>query len=195
MVSERSSYNIKLVILKHISRIDVWSISCGVVLRWMLWHYDDVKMSAMASQITSLTIVYSTVYSRHRSKKTSKLRVTGLCAGNSPGPVNSPHKGPVTRKMFPFDNVIMRPYWWLVNIGRGAFRHQAITSTSVDLVLWYHMASLGHNELVQCNLQLQDGLFFTGTSLPFFNANNSIIKPELDICKCQWQLSFYNRMS
>ena len=42
-----------------------------------------------------------------RSQKTSKLRVTGLCAGNSPGPVNSPHKGPVTRKMFPFDDVIM----------------------------------------------------------------------------------------
>ena len=39
--------------------------------------------------------------------KTSKIRVTGLCAGNSPGPVNSPHKGPVTRKMFPFDDVIM----------------------------------------------------------------------------------------
>ena len=44
---------------------------------------------------------------RRRSKKTSKLRVTGLCVGNSPGPVNSPHKGPVTRKMFPFDGVIM----------------------------------------------------------------------------------------
>ena len=44
---------------------------------------------------------------RRRSKKTSKLRVTGLCAGNSPEPVNSPHKGPVTRKMFPFDDVIM----------------------------------------------------------------------------------------
>ena len=42
-----------------------------------------------------------------RSKKTSKLRVTGLCAGNSPGPVNFPHKGPVTRKMFSFDDVIM----------------------------------------------------------------------------------------
>ena len=38
---------------------------------------------------------------RCRSKKTSKLRVTGLCAGNLP------HKGPVTRKMFPFDDVIM----------------------------------------------------------------------------------------
>ena len=44
---------------------------------------------------------------RRRSKKTSKLRVTGLCVGNSPRPVNSPHKGPVTRKMFPFDDIIM----------------------------------------------------------------------------------------
>ena len=44
---------------------------------------------------------------KRRSKKTSKLRVTGLCVGNSPGPVNSPHKWPVTRKMSPFDDVIM----------------------------------------------------------------------------------------
>ena len=41
---------------------------------------------------------------RRRSKKTSKLRVTGLCAGNSPGS----HKWPVTWKVFPFDDVIMR---------------------------------------------------------------------------------------
>ena len=44
---------------------------------------------------------------RLRSKKTSKLHVTGLYAGNSPVPVNSPHKWPVTRKIFPFDDVIM----------------------------------------------------------------------------------------
>ena len=37
---------------------------------------------------------------RRRSKKISKLRVTGLCVGNSPGPVNSPHTWPVTRKCF-----------------------------------------------------------------------------------------------
>ena len=43
---------------------------------------------------------------RYRSKKTSK-RVTGLCVENSPWTVNSPHKRPVTRKMFPFDDVIM----------------------------------------------------------------------------------------
>ena len=40
-----------------------------------------------------------------RLKKTSKLRVTGLCEGNSLG--DSPHKGPVIRKMFPFDDVTM----------------------------------------------------------------------------------------
>ena len=40
-------------------------------------------MSVMASQITSLKTVYSTVYSRRRSKKTSTLRVTGLCEENS----------------------------------------------------------------------------------------------------------------
>ena len=44
---------------------------------------------------------------RRRSKKTPKLRVTGLLWGIHRGPVNSPHKWPVTRKMFPFDDVIM----------------------------------------------------------------------------------------
>ena len=43
-------------------------------------------MGAITSQITSLTIVYSTVYSdTNQRKHQSKLRVTGLCAGNSPG--------------------------------------------------------------------------------------------------------------
>ena len=46
-------------------------------------HYKDIIMSAMAFQITNLTIVYSRLFGR-RSKKTSKLRVTGLSAGNSP---------------------------------------------------------------------------------------------------------------
>ena len=41
------------------------------------------------------------------SKKLSKLRVTGFVRGIHRWPVNSPHKGPVIRKMFPFDDVIM----------------------------------------------------------------------------------------
>ena len=64
------------------------------------YHYNDVIMTTMTSQITSLTVVYSTVYSDADKKKTSKLRVTGLCVGNSPGPVNSPHKGQLRGKSF-----------------------------------------------------------------------------------------------
>ena len=44
---------------------------------------------------------------RHRSEKISKLRVTGLVRGIQRWPVDSPHKGPVTRKRFLFDDVIM----------------------------------------------------------------------------------------
>ena len=49
-----------------------------------LEHYNDVIMSTMTSQITSLTIVYPNRWFWRRSKKTSKLCVTGLCVGNSP---------------------------------------------------------------------------------------------------------------
>ena len=49
------------------------------------YHYCDVIMGTIASQITSFTIVYSTVYSGADQKIPSKLRVTGLCVGNSPG--------------------------------------------------------------------------------------------------------------
>ena len=73
-----------------------------------LSHYNDVIMSVMASQITSFTTVYSTVYPRRRSKKTSMFRITGLCVGNSPATGEFPHKWPVTRKMFPFDDFIMK---------------------------------------------------------------------------------------
>ena len=71
---------------------------------------------------------------RRRSKKTSKLRVTDLCVGSSPGPVNSPHKGPVTRKTFPIDYVVMHfCYWvqvWVIWVIRV---HYPIHSASLDL--------------------------------------------------------------
>ena len=50
----------------------------------MSWHYHDVIMSTMASQITSLTDCLHSQLFRRRSKKTTKLSVTGLCAANSP---------------------------------------------------------------------------------------------------------------
>ena len=70
-------------------------------------HYNDVTMGAIASQITSLTIVYLTVYSDVDQRKHQSSASLAFVRGIHRGPVNSPHKWPVTRKMLPFDDVIM----------------------------------------------------------------------------------------
>ena len=70
-------------------------------------HYNDVTMGVMASQISSLAIVYSTVYSGSDQRKHQSSTSLALVRGIHRWPVNSPHKWPVTRKMFPFDDVIM----------------------------------------------------------------------------------------
>ena len=64
-------------------------------------------MDEIASQITSLTIVYSTVYSDVDQRKHQSSASLAFVRGIHRGPVNSPHKWPVTRKMFPFDDAIM----------------------------------------------------------------------------------------
>ena len=68
-------------------------------------HYNDVIIGVMASQITSLTIVYSTRV--HIKVNIKATRYWPFVRGIHRRPVNSPHKGPVTWKMFPFDDVIM----------------------------------------------------------------------------------------
>ena len=78
-------------------------------------HYNDVIMGAIASQITSLTIVYSTVYSDADRRKHQSSASLAFVRGIHRGPVNSPHKWPVTRKMFPIDDVIMIPAECLVS--------------------------------------------------------------------------------
>ena len=71
----------------HTARIRQ-EVLTGAAIDVLVWpaekpHYSDVIMGAMASQITSLTTVYSSHLFRRRSKKTSKLSDTGLCEGNS----------------------------------------------------------------------------------------------------------------
>ena len=72
----------------------------SIALHWRHNDYDGVSNHQPHGCLLNRLIT-------RRSKKTSKLRVIGLGVGNSPGPVNSQHKGPVTRKMFPFHDVIM----------------------------------------------------------------------------------------
>ena len=78
------------------------NINCG-----FFFHYTDVIMGAIASQITSLPFDYSTVYSDTDQRKHQSSASLAFVWGIHRWPVNSPHKWPVTRKMFPFDDVIM----------------------------------------------------------------------------------------
>ena len=73
----------------------------------ILLHYCDVIMSPTVSQITSLTIVSSIVYSGTDQRKHQSSASLAFVRGIHWRPVNSPHKWPVTRKMFPIDDVIM----------------------------------------------------------------------------------------
>ena len=83
--------------------MDVISIRALIPNAALQWRH----MGTMASQITSLTIVYSTVYSSADQRKHQSSASLAFVRGIHRGPVNSPHKWPVTRKMFPFDDVIM----------------------------------------------------------------------------------------
>ena len=66
-----------------------------------------IIIGAMASQITSLTIAYSTVYPGTDRRKHQSSASLASVRGIHRSPVNSPHKGPVTQEMSPVDDVIM----------------------------------------------------------------------------------------
>ena len=83
------------------------STTCGHDRCMNTDHYNDVIMGAIASQITILTIVFSIVYSDADQRKHQSSASLAFVGGIHQGPVNSPNKWPVTRKMFPFDDVIM----------------------------------------------------------------------------------------
>ena len=73
----------------------------------LTFHYNDVIMRTMASQITSLTIVNSRFYSGADDRKDQRPASLAFVWSTHRRPVNSPHKGRVTQKLFPSDEVIM----------------------------------------------------------------------------------------
>ena len=76
-------------------------------------HYCDVIMSAVASQITGVTIDYSTVCSGADQRKHQSSASLAFVRGIHRWTVNSPHKGPITRKMFPLSYSRVKPFLWL----------------------------------------------------------------------------------
>ena len=88
-------------------------VGSNLLLQLMLvYHYDDVMVSAMPSQITTLTIVHSTVYPGADQRKHPRCSAPmAFLPGIHRWPMISTHKGPVPRKMFPCDDVIMSHKW------------------------------------------------------------------------------------
>ena len=96
-----------------------YSIPPGCQSFWVTWgrvyfadlfsHHRDVILSVMASQIADFSVVCSTVCSGADQRKHQSSASLAFVRGVHRWPVNSPHKGPVTRKMFSFDDVIMVP--------------------------------------------------------------------------------------
>ena len=85
------------------SGVKFWSL----VILHCCTHYSDVIMSLMMSQITDVLMVYSTVCSGTDQRKHQSFTQLAFVRRIHHWSVDSPHKGPLTRKMFSFDDVIM----------------------------------------------------------------------------------------
>ena len=127
------------------------------------FHYNDVIMGAIVSQITSLTIIYSIVYSDADQRKHQSFASLAFVRGIHRGPVNSPHKWPVTRKMFPFDDVIICS---LDNFLRTIFRISSVLAGVMAL-----RYRLPDPILVNFNRDLD--LEFSSSNMKFTNLNLS----------------------
>ena len=105
----------ELFILVDKTKLD--SLTCAVHIHRPWYHYNDVIMSAMASQITCVSIACSTAGSGADKRNHQSSMSLAFVRGIHRGPVNSPHTRPVTRKMFPYDDVILCvPYLWYVGM-------------------------------------------------------------------------------
>ena len=132
-----------LVLLRKTTKCVYGIIDLYRRISWLFaLHYGDVKMSAMASQITSLAIVYSTVYSGVIQRKYQCSASMAFVWGIHRRPVNSPHKWPVMRKMFPLDDIIMSI--WKTTRNRQSYQN-VYREREVSLVTYHlNVVSLVH---------------------------------------------------
>ena len=118
----------------------------------------------------------------HRSKKTPKLRVTGLCDGNSHVTGDFPHKMPVPRKMFPFYDVIV--HFWAFNLNDGWFVSLHNKNTFFMLFIFLFVYAFTY-VLISYNARM------TWFMLHYFHVSNSVLIFAKHLCtlifhRLQW---------
>ena len=157
-------------------------------------HYNDVIMSLIASQITSLTIVYSTVYSDADQRKYQSSASLAFVRGIHRGPVNSPQKGPVRRKMFPFDDVIM---WYIhLQFASSHWYLNHIICISIYQTELYSVSSLRHQPH-RFDLHIHRGLLkakealwqINRACLPYLNTSEALFGLELNRCSIRYVIA------
>ena len=87
------------------------SLTAKKLQKMVSLQYSDVIMSAMASQINSVPIICSIVCWGADQRKYQSSTPLAFVRGIHLSPLNYPHKGPATRKMFSFDDVIIFVPW------------------------------------------------------------------------------------
>ena len=132
-----------------------WSHVFGIVFYSFVLssvhHYGDVIMGAIASQITNLTIVCSTVYSDADQRKHKSSASLAFVRGIQWWPVNSPHKWPVTRKMFPFDDVIMLNWAMSYQMSYGKSMDENVACRRCSNYIFIVDSTYGCNRLWKTN--------------------------------------------
>ena len=168
------------MVLKFIIREDNRVIMSQIQQHILTWpHNDYIIMGAMASQITSLLIVYSTLYSdadqRNHQSSASLVFVWGIHWS----PVNSPHKWSVTRKMFPFDDLIM----WCCQETAWLYSNTAVEWSTQDKIR-YHQNSSKIISAYLHKIYLSDDLLYKSKSMHIYEdllAQVESLKLELSI--------------
>ena len=118
--------------------IDTFVSLCS--LRWIIQQsLQWVIMYAMATQATGVLIVYSTVCSGADQRKHQSSASLAFAMGIHQWPMNSPHKGPVTRKILPFDDVDMIIWWMLTRITKQQpeLREPLARAQSWQLIMFF----------------------------------------------------------
>ena len=128
----------------------IWVTSTSHTVSNSMWiclgviHYNDVIMNAMASKITDISVVYSDVHQRKHQSSASLAFVRGFhrC------PVNSPHKGPVTRKIVSIwwhHHVACRDDIALLTLKRRETHGYVVSTMATDALVLKHQAISIHN--------------------------------------------------